>query len=325
MTASAPAESRIHVDPGSAVRVTFDPYSSVLALACASARDLTRGLDTPLSRVAVRMPERGLRAVARTVTPGSSVGPDCLCPSDLGGDTDVVEELDRMRALSDAELTADFGRTFGDHPPAHWRQVMDEPRRWAADMADALSALWTLVEPVWRREADLRGREADRVGAAAARRALDIVLANAHPRGRAAGGVLMFPDPEAITADATGRTVVLAPVLQRLDVSISNLDRPDILWFAYPVPAGSVPAADPEGLEALLTPVRAAVLRALSGDWSMSQIAAAAAIGASAATYHIDALVAAGLVVRHREGRRTLVHRTARGDGLIDLYGHPRG
>lgn len=325
MTASAPAESRIHVDPGSAVRVTFDPYSSVLALACASARDLTRGLDTPLSRIAARMPERGLRAVARTVTPGSSVGPDCLSPADLSGDTDVASEVDRLRALSEAELTADFARTYGDHPPTHWRQVVDQPRRWAADVADALSALWTLVEPVWRRESDLRGREADRVGAAAARRALDIVLANAHPRGRAADGVLVFPDPEAITADSTGRTIVLAPVLQRLDVSISNLDRPDLLWFAYPAPGSTLPPADPQGLEALLTPVRASVLRALSGDWSMSQIAASAAIGASAATYHIDALVAAGLVTRRREGRRTLVRRTPRGDGLIELYGHRRG
>lgn len=118
---------------------------------------------------------------------------------------------------------------------------------------------------------------------------------------------------------------MLAPVLQRLDVSISNLDRPDILWFAYPAPASSAPVADAEGLEALLTPVRATVLRALTGAWSMSQIAGSAAIGASAATYHVDAQVAAGLVTRRREGRRTLVRRTPRGDGLIELYGHLHG
>jgi len=320
MTASAAAESRIRIDARSAVRVTFDPYSSVFALACASARDLTRGHDSALARVAARMPDRGLRAVARIVTPGSSLGPDCLSPADLSEDTDVASEIDRLRGLTDDELKSDFARTFGDHPPPHWRQVVDDPRPWATDVADALSALWTLVEPVWRREADLRGREVDRVGAASARRSLDIVLASIHPRGRACDGVLIFPDPEAITAESAGRPVVLAPVLQRLDVSVSNLEGPDILWFAYPVPGATGPAADPAGLDALLTPVRALVLRALSGDWSMSQIATTAGIGASAATYHIDALVAAGLVVRRREGRRTLVSRTSRGDGLIELY-----
>ncbi|MGI5128611.1 winged helix-turn-helix domain-containing protein [Pseudonocardia sp. CA-107938] len=322
MTASAAAESRIHVDPRSAVRVTFDPYTSVLALACASARDLTRGHDTPLARIATRMPDRGLRAVARLVTPGSSVGPDCLTPANLGEDTDVAVQIDRLRALTADELTADFARNFGARAPQHWRQVVDDPRPWASDVADALSALWTLVEPVWRRESALRGREADRVGAAAARQSLDIVLAGAHPRGRVCDGALVFPDPEATVTDATGRTVVLAPVLQRLDVSISNLEQPDILWFAYPVPGSTGPAADPAGLDALLTPVRALVLRALSDGWSMSQIATTAGIGASAATYHVDALVAAGLVVRRREGRRTLVSRTPRGDGLIDLYEH---
>ena len=85
MTASAAAESRIRIDARSAVRVTFDPYSSVFALACASARDLTRGHDSALARVAARMPDRGLRAVARIVTPGSSLGPDCLSPADLSG------------------------------------------------------------------------------------------------------------------------------------------------------------------------------------------------------------------------------------------------
>jgi DNA-binding transcriptional ArsR family regulator len=182
-------------------------------------------------------------------------------------------------------------------------------------------ALWRGVEPVWRREAELRAREVDRVGLAAARGALDVVLASAHPRGRSEDGVLVFPDPEGTDLDAAGRLVVLTPVLSRLDVSISNLDRAGLLWLAYPAPDDARPTAHPGGLDALLTPVRARLLRFLDGEWPMSRVAVRSGIAAGAATHHVYALVAAGLVSRRREGRRMLVSRTARGDVLLHLYG----
>jgi DNA-binding MarR family transcriptional regulator len=40
----------------------------------------------------------------------------------------------------------------------------------------------------------------------------------------------------------------------------------------------------------------------------------------SAATHHVGALEAAGLVSRERAGRRVIVHRTARGTRLLALY-----
>ncbi len=312
--------SRIRIDPRAAVRVTFDPYSSVLALACAGARDRQRGLGTAPARIAGRLPAQGLAAVARIVAPGSSVAPDCLSPHDPAHDTDVRAEIGRLRDLSTADLLDDLRETFDDRPPPQWEQIAAAPQRWAHDVADVLDALWSVVEPVWRREDALRGREAERVGAAAAREALDIVLAQAHPRGRAEDGCLVFPDPEGTELDASGRTVVLAPVLSRLDVSISNLDRPDLIWLAYPVAAGA-PPDDPTGLAALLTPMRAHLLQRLDGEWPMGRIAGALGMTASAATHHVDALVAAGLVARRRDGRHHLVGRTPRGDGVLDLYG----
>ncbi|MEJ3658060.1 helix-turn-helix domain-containing protein [Actinomycetes bacterium KLBMP 9759] len=316
-------QSRVRLDPGAAVRVTFDPYTSVLALACAAARDRLQGADTELAKVAGRFSERGLRAVARLVTPGASVGPDCLSPAELGRDTHVASELGRLRGLTAAELHDDFQLTYGRSMPAQWERVAAAPRMWVRDFADALESLWAVVEPVWRREAALRSREADRVGSAAVRRALDIVLAQAHPRGRAENGILHFPDPEGVDLDATGKIAVLAPVLSRLDVSISNLERPDLVWLAYPVVAHcgeSFHVPDPAALDALLTPVRARLLRGLGGEQTMSVIAARLSVGASATTHHVDALVAAGLVTRRRDGRSTLVARSARGNELIDLY-----
>jgi DNA-binding MarR family transcriptional regulator len=40
----------------------------------------------------------------------------------------------------------------------------------------------------------------------------------------------------------------------------------------------------------------------------------------SAATHHVNALEAAGLVVRDRHGRNVLVRHSARGRALLDLY-----
>ncbi|MFC4945971.1 ArsR/SmtB family transcription factor [Pseudonocardia sp. GCM10023141] len=314
------AESRIRIDPRAAVRVTFDPYSSVLALACAGVRDRLRGQDTGPARVAGRFSERGLRAISRIVAPGSSMSPDCLSPSDLSRDTDVAAEVDRLRGLSADDMRHDLDETFGGHLPPHWERISDAPQRWARDVADALDTLWTAVEPVWHREDPLRAREAERVGAAAARQAMDVVVAEAHPRGRVEDNTLIFPDPEGTELDATGRVVVLAPVLSKLDLSISNLERPDMIWLAYPVADRALRAPDPGGLAALLTPMRAGLLRMLEGEWSMSQVAAGLGVGASAATHQVDALVAADLVARRREGRRTLINRTERGAGLLDLY-----
>ncbi|MEJ3658103.1 ArsR family transcriptional regulator [Actinomycetes bacterium KLBMP 9759] len=313
------ADSRVRIDPRAAVRVVFDPYGSVLALACAAVRDRQRGLDTRPARIAARMSERGFRAIAPLVAPGASLGPDCLSPEVLGQDTDVAAEVDRLRAMTAADVASDIDATFGGAPPERWQRMAS--RSWARDVGDVLESLWTAVEPVWRRESDLRAREADRIGVAAARQSLEVVLAQAHPRGRAEDSALVFPDPEAVELDATGRAVVLSPLLSKLDVSLSNLERPDMVWFAYPVLDDRKERSDAAALAALLTQVRADLLRFVARDRTMTDVRAGLSLGASVATYHVDALVAYGLVSRHRAGRTTLVRRTPRGAALIDLYG----
>jgi DNA-binding MarR family transcriptional regulator len=40
----------------------------------------------------------------------------------------------------------------------------------------------------------------------------------------------------------------------------------------------------------------------------------------AAASYHVKALVSAGLVTRERRGRAVIVERTARGTNLLELY-----
>lgn len=312
--------TRVRPHHEAAVRVTYDPYTTVLALACGAVRDRVRGRDTALARVTDRMTPAGIAALAPLVLPGSSLGPDCLTPVDAARDTEVAAELERLRGLTADEVADDLHRTFAGAPPRRWERVAQRPREWTGAVADVLERLWADVAPAWRAEAGLRSREAERVGVAAARHALDVVLAQAHPRGRVDGGLLAFPDPEALPHEVTGDTLALAPVLSRLDVSISNLDRPGVVWLAYPVPSGQQAAADPAGLAALLSPVRADLLRRLRGEWTMSQVADALQVVPSGATHHVDALVAAGLVQRHRDGRHTVVRRTRRGEELLALY-----
>ena len=77
----------------------------------------------------------------------------------------------------------------------------------------------------------------------------------------------------------------------------------------------------PDGaLEALLGAPRAAILRALGCPISIGRLAETLRSVPSAATHHVSALEAAGLVTRDRTGRHVLVRRTERGEALLALY-----
>ena len=84
------------------------------------------------------------------------------------------------------------------------------------------------------------------------------------------------------------------------------------------------PAAEPGvRLEALIGPQRARILRELERPQSVGVLAKALIAVPSAATHHVSALEAAGLIVRERHGRRVIVHRTPRGSHLVALYEEP--
>jgi DNA-binding transcriptional ArsR family regulator len=78
---------------------------------------------------------------------------------------------------------------------------------------------------------------------------------------------------------------------------------------------------DPEPtLHALLGIPRARILRELDAPATNNRLAAVLQTVPSAATHHVSALAAAGLVVRDRSNGSLLVRRTARGDALVALY-----
>jgi DNA-binding transcriptional ArsR family regulator len=100
-------------------------------------------------------------------------------------------------------------------------------------------------------------------------------------------------------------------------------DRPrDVTHLAYRPgwSLGDGGAGDAGSLEALVGVQRARLLRRLDKPQSMTALAETLFAVPSAATYHAEALEAAGLARRERRGRQVFVHRTERGNALLALY-----
>ncbi|MEV7013214.1 hypothetical protein [Streptosporangium sp. NPDC051022] len=286
-----------------------------------------RGLPEPwrnVVREAVSVP--GREAVRPLGARGYSVVPDSVVPQAPIGDVSVESQVAMLREVPEERLIADLEQAFGDdRVPEHWRPAADRPRRWLAGYASALEDVWGTVGPLWERAGPLLDREVERVGTAVVRGGLDVLLSSLSERIRYGEDGLLIGDLEASRYDLGDRRMILVPMLAGRDAVIVNLDHPDVVWIAYPVPGaealwrGSGVRASDE-LSALVGPVRAALLHSLGRPMTMSALAAGAGMVPSAITYHCERLVAAGLVRRERRGREVWIVRTRRGDELLDLF-----
>jgi DNA-binding MarR family transcriptional regulator len=119
--------------------------------------------------------------------------------------------------------------------------------------------------------------------------------------------------------------LTLIPLVAGPRASIVDDHSATLRHVGYPLRRQSSAAAritgtDPASLEALLGIPRARILRELERPSTNNGIAAALQTVPSAATHHLSALEAAGLVSRERAGRSLVVRRTARGEALLALY-----
>jgi hypothetical protein len=309
------------------VRVSLDPYLSVLALTTDALGGRRRGAPESWRRhIRAAVSPAHAQAVWPLVAPGHSVTPDCVSPLNPVLETSVDEQIERLRDLSPDDLLADLDRVFGAAPPPHWRAVARRPRQSLRAYAGATSQVWTAMRPAWRDARPLLDREVARVGAAAVRGRLDVVLGGIHPSGRFEDGVLKIRDPEPARFDLAGRPLVLVPMVSGGDALICCLDRPDAVWLGYPVPGagrlfhGAPPSAAGGELDLLLGPVRAQLLSALTRPITMGELAALTSLTPSAITYHCERLGAAGLIRRERNGREVWVTLTPRAEQLTELF-----
>ena len=245
------------------------------------------------------------------------VVPDCLAYSPAWGTVSPREELERIRAVSPAQLLAELDIIEQGRQQTAWRGVRNAPATFLRRYQQAVGRVWTAIEPFWQSASGGMDREIARASAAITNGSVAELLAVSQP-------ARIVPTRERSSLRLDERGLVLIPQLAgtaRIDVR--RRDGDVLTHMAYPLPGADRilrESAPPESLEALLGVQRTAILRHLDNECSVGALAELLLAVASAATHHVALLESAGLVTRERRGRRVLVRRTARGTALLALY-----
>ena len=252
--------------------------------------------------------------------------PDCLTPLPRAGATSPADEVEAIASTSPELLLGQAAAEFGGEVPRTWAGVEARPARWLEDFALAIGRASDAIAPVWREARPLVERETERIGVASSVGASREVLATLHAVGRVEGSELVLRrdggEPSRWSLPPDGLSLV--PMLGGPRALVSSHDGDRITHLAYPVNGQERllerPAEREDRLAALLGDRRATVLRLLDRPATAGAVAAALEAVPSAATHHVRALEAAGLVVRERAGQHVRVHRTDRGTALLALY-----
>ena len=252
--------------------------------------------------------------------------PDCLTPLPRAGATSPADEVEAIASTSPELLLGQAAAEFGGEVPRTWAGVEARPARWLEDFALAIGRASDAIAPVWREARPLVERETERIGVASSVGASREVLATLHAVGRVEGSELVLRrdggEPSRWSLPPDGLSLV--PMLGGPRALVSSHDGDRITHLAYPVTGQERllerPADREDRLAALLGDRRATVLRLLDRPATAGAVAAALEAVPSAATHHVRALEAAGLVVRERAGQHVRVHRTDRGTALLALY-----
>lgn len=281
-------------------------------------------------------PARG-RLDPRTV--GPMVG--ALMPQWVGNDPyrdssfhgRLTTMFDEVKQLPDTVLPV-----FEDNTPKGWLRAVTAPQKWSSEFAEELRYVRGLVSGIWRGADVVMRREEERIAQAQSAVAKRQLLYELWPELRIeetpADVTLVLPyRPDRSVRFDAGPALGLMPILSAVSHIRMTLDDAvyddvgmHVLSISYQMPAsglllsGGHPSpvvADP--LSALVGGVRAQIVRMVATPASMSAIAIQLNLTPSTVTYHCKKLSDAGLVGRLRLGNVVWVHRTGRGDQLVDL------
>jgi DNA-binding transcriptional ArsR family regulator len=304
-----------------AVSVVMFPQETVLAQLRGLAPGQLNGGPGLLPATIDRALRPAARFAARSFAARGACIPECCAPIPPLADVPVAEQAARLRDLDPDVLTGELAASARANMPPGWQAAAIEPRRWLASMADASLDTWAVLQPRWQAAAPLLDREVTRVGIAAVRGGMEALLNSLHPRISYADGVLTAAFPLDRRVALGRRRLALLPMIARRDQLFVSFDRPDVCYLAYPIcPPHPGAHADADGALALiLGPLRAAALRALRQPLTVSELAAAVQCAPTTATYHLNQLAAAGLIIRERQGTSIRISRTTRGDDLVGL------
>lgn len=316
----------LRVPANATVQLSVNPLVSLLSTVADSLGGPSQGAP-PEVRAAVRLAVSRPEVLRPLFAPETVSIPDCLVPFGRPGHMSIAEQFDQLRSARPQTLVAEVELTYLGNPPTVWRPVLAQPDRWRSVYADALEEAWGAVAQIWTRAQNLLSLETERVGTAVVTNAVDLLLGSLSGRFAYAGGALTLPDRNPTATDLGNRPLVLVPMVSGLRASAFNADLPDLVWIGYPMPAiGSLwerePAAGLGGdpLGAVIGSVRAVLLRALSAPMNMSDAAALASCSATTMTHHCHYLERAGLIHRRRRQRSVMIHRSPRGDTLVEIF-----
>jgi DNA-binding transcriptional ArsR family regulator len=306
-------------------RVAVTPLPSLHAAVREAAGGKASGMSLAWSEAIRRqLTAKDHATLAPLATQGATLIPDPLVGlADPPGES-LKDGIERMMATPDDALLAEIEECLAATRNEGWREAQRDPSRWLRRYVASLLRAWKGFGPIWRQARPALGREVERIGMSAALDAqlelLDGLLVDAGVddgrwycpcefyEGRA-----RFPE----------QGVVLMPLLggERRQVLVRRGEVMETIIYPLRSLPGVAHGAPPSGaLESLLGGPRAAILRALGCPLSIGRLAETLRSVPSAATHHVSALEAAGLVSRDRTGRHVLVRRTERGEALLALY-----
>ena len=307
------------------VAITPGPTLFILAADVAGA-----GRGTPSEWIKASRAEldsSDLAILAPTGGRPGSFSPGCLIqPDDQVPSSNVADELERIATLPAEALLEDIAFACGPSPEPPWDAVARQPERWLILYARALGRIWRGIQEPWAAARPLVEREVERVETAATRGALPELSASFHHRAHARGGQWRMSHDEPLALHLPPDGLVITPILNGPGTARANFhDDGTLSAIHYPllgatkVLSGEVlpPAA---ALESLLGTKRTSILRLLEKPRHAGAAAKAIAATPGAASHHLRALEEAGLVIRERDGQHVIVHRTARGTALLELY-----
>jgi DNA-binding MarR family transcriptional regulator len=262
-------------------------------------------------------------------TPGPALLPDALLGlADAPGES-FKAGIERMIATPLDELLEEIATCSAFAGDLVWREAERDPSRWLRRYVGSLLRAWKGFGPIWKQCQVALDRELERIAVASALDAQLELLDGLLAEGTVSDGGwrvacrLHAPSSDIRRVDFPDTGLVLVPLVAGQRASILDLSGATMRRVAYPVRStitARVGQPLSAALEGLLGVPRAQILRALQCPTSIGRLAESLRAVPSAATHHVTALEAAGLVRRERVGRRVLVRRTARGEALLELY-----
>jgi DNA-binding transcriptional ArsR family regulator len=266
---------------------------------------------------------RDYETLAPFVTAGPLLAPDPLMGLAKAPGESLKDGIERMMATPVDRLAEEL-EACDRFSPGTWGEAARDPGGWLRRYVAALLRGWMGFRPVWRQARSAIDREVERVGIASALDAQLELLDGLVSNGAVEDGHWGFswgPEDRRVGIAPTG--LVLMPMVAGERAFLVAGEYTSVGHLAYPVRSTFAPSPaepPPAALEALLGAPRVQILRGLELPRSIGQLAEALNAVPSAATHHVGALEAAGLVTRERRGRQVMVGRTPRGEALLDLY-----